>query len=379
MISSFQLNHYWKLDRLLSHFLSSLDFILVGTTGSEKMNSKNTICRLSNTQALIYLLILLMCASCGGGSGGGDSSGSSTEVTPPPNEVTTPPPATCQDNDTVECADPLTGNNPSITGHGNSSNDVHDYFEYTPSQSGTVTVTLSGFGANDFDLFLRSSSGVVIDSSESVNTQERIVFTASAGATYFISVMAYQTSGMTISYDLNIALSSNTNTPPPPPPPSTTSTMSYTIIDSCNDGYLIRYKLYDVDNDLVWPTATTHFSTQGLNRDNTHSLACRTGARICYGGSLTPDGSGLYWGVGLFGNQGCSTCCYTCTNGGSVRVGLTCGSRKQSSENDILSMTNTSSNYQPGLTSDGESLEMGNDGLIKNIEVYDPDIDIDLH
>ncbi len=270
---------------------------------------------------------IILLSACGGGDGGDDD----RTVSPPTPPPSTPPPTvnTCPNNDTLSCAMTLTGNEPFFTGTVNSANDRLDYARFTPSISGSASITLDNYGSNDLDLELRAANDLVIETSRStVSPEEKITRNVLAGNVYYIVIRAFETGGLNSSYDLEITLDSTTTTPPPPPPPppppSSTVTMNFSITDGCNDGYFTRFKFYDVDNDLVWPNANTHYTTPGLGVRSTKPLACIPGAKICYGASLQADGGGTYWGIGLNGDRSCTNCCYTCTGGSTAGKNLTC-------------------------------------------------------
>lgn len=104
-------------------------------------------------------------------------------------------------------------------------------------------------------------------------------------------------------------------TPPPPPPatpppPSQNARMEWSLSDGCNDGRGIGVKLFDKTNNLVWPNASQYW-TAGPGGSVDVAISCQRGARICFGASTDPVTS-RYWGVGLDGNRGCDSCCFTC-------------------------------------------------------------------
>ena len=103
-------------------------------------------------------------------------------------------------------------------------------------------------------------------------------------------------------------------------PVVTERTITFNITDGCNNGIPIDYKFYDVTNNLVWPSATTHYATQAFNATYRHDLSCRADAKVCYGARS----SGFYWGIDLDGSKSCSDCCIFCTEGNSLSRRLTC-------------------------------------------------------
>jgi hypothetical protein len=115
-------------------------------------------------------------------------------------------------------------------------------------------------------------------------------------------------------YDMTLNVASSVS------PPVSNSTVRFTITDGCDNGIQIRYKFYDVTNNLVWPSSSTHYATLFYNASYAHDLTCRTGANICYGAR----NESYYWGVDVDGSKYCSNCCITCQNGNSLSRRLTC-------------------------------------------------------
>jgi len=116
-------------------------------------------------------------------------------------------------------------------------------------------------------------------------------------------------------YDMTLNIASVT-----PPPVVTNSTITFTITDGCNNGVPIDYKFYDVTNNLVWPTSTTHYATQAYNATYNHDLSCNTGAKVCYGARSAT----YYWGVDVDDSKSCTDCCIFCQSGNSLSRRLTC-------------------------------------------------------
>jgi hypothetical protein len=121
-------------------------------------------------------------------------------------------------------------------------------------------------------------------------------------------------------YDMLLNIAASTN---PPPPPSL-ETITFTITDGCNNGVQIDYKFYDETNNLVWPSATTHYSTLAYNGVYTHNLSCNAGANVCYGARTLVNGVQTYWGVDVDNSKSCADCCITCSNGFSLSRRLAC-------------------------------------------------------
>lgn len=120
--------------------------------------------------------------------------------------------------------------------------------------------------------------------------------------------------------DMTLNVATSVIVPPPPPPPTTTFTITFNLTDGCNNGIPIDYKFYDVTNHLVWPSSSTHYSTQAYNATYTHNLTCNSGANVCYGARS----ASLYWGIDLDGTKSCPDCCISCQSGNSLSRRLSC-------------------------------------------------------
>jgi hypothetical protein len=69
----------------------------------------------------------------------------------------------------------------------------------------------------------------------------------------------------------------------------------------------VDYKFFDIDNSLVWPSASSYYYSY-YGQTYTSRLSCISGAKICLGAN-----SGTwYWGVGVNNNQSCTDCCGYC-------------------------------------------------------------------
>lgn len=117
-----------------------------------------------------------------GGSTDGDGSGADDEEMEP--------------NDSWETATLISLSGSSVTYAGNvdDTNDVSDYFSFTPGASGSYTITLNGLDEmDDIDLAVRDSNGNVLDSSEDFGPDEAVTIILSAGLVYYIEVYGYET------------------------------------------------------------------------------------------------------------------------------------------------------------------------------------------
>jgi hypothetical protein len=106
-------------------------------------------------------------------------------------------------NDTAAAAQALGFTQGTVTGTVNSSSDTDDYYAFTPSADGTITVDMAGSGG-DLDLAIASADGVDYDSSASTSSTESVSVSLRAGVTYYIQVYAYSTSGADTGYSLTL-------------------------------------------------------------------------------------------------------------------------------------------------------------------------------
>lgn len=88
---------------------------------------------------------------------------------------------------------------------------------------------------------------------------------------------------------------------------STCSPVNVTIVvsDLCDDGSNIKYRFFGSDG-VVWPGTSTYFTTSGYYKIRTHYLTCKTGSKIYFGGTNV-DYSWDCWGIGVNGNEMCSS------------------------------------------------------------------------
>jgi hypothetical protein len=94
-------------------------------------------------------------------------------------------------------------------------------------------------------------------------------------------------------------------------PDAKAADMSWPIVNSSS--YKVEVQFFSRSRNAVWPAGgRVWYAFPG--QQITPVLRCNNGEYICYG--AWPAGSGtLFWGVGRGGQQGCSSCCFTCVNG----------------------------------------------------------------
>ena len=115
-------------------------------------------------------------------------------------------------NNTIATAETinLTNNSAVLIGSVGYGGDSDDYFVFSPTSSGTMTISLSGLSA-DIDLRLLSSSGTQLRSSiASGSSNETISYFVSSGSTYYVRVDPYYSAAS--NYVLSFSMG-NTSTP----------------------------------------------------------------------------------------------------------------------------------------------------------------------
>jgi hypothetical protein len=91
----------------------------------------------------------------------------------------------------------------------------------------------------------------------------------------------------------------------------------YVVVDDCNDGQDVLWRLWAGDRDWVWPGPDDAFVTWGYGEDSSELIECRRGELVCFGASL----GGAHWGVAADGRLTCQDCCHVC-DGGWVDLGF---------------------------------------------------------
>jgi serine/threonine protein kinase len=63
----------------------------------------------------------------------------------------------------------------------------------------------------------------------------------------------------------------------------------------------------------AWPGWSQNWTV--VNRENSYTLDCAAGEKICYGAWPVGEIDGPYWGVGPYSRYGCTNCCSSCDGG----------------------------------------------------------------
>jgi len=88
------------------------------------------------------------------------------------------------------------------------------------------------------------------------------------------------------------------------------SDIDWTIADSCDDGSGLQVRFFDRNSTRVWPNSSEVYVI-GPGGSATFDIECDRDHLICFGAETDPP-SGIFWGVGLDGAEGCSECCVVC-------------------------------------------------------------------
>jgi hypothetical protein len=82
------------------------------------------------------------------------------------------------------------------------------------------------------------------------------------------------------------------------------------VVDACDDGLDIEWRLYSGDKAWVWPGVQSVFITRGLDVESFESVDCLQGEELCFGAAAGDND----WGIGLEGTLMCETCCFVCAD-----------------------------------------------------------------
>lgn len=106
----------------------------------------------------------------------------------------------------------------------------------------------------------------------------------------------------------------------------------------CNNA-TIWFRFFDETDALIWPATPNYFYFPYSSQVYSQTISCKTGAKICYGGSFyTNTEQPEYWGVGINNDESCPNCCYTCEAGTTPVNNLSCtsGSAARRRPDDLI-------------------------------------------
>ena len=85
----------------------------------------------------------------------------------------------------------------------------------------------------------------------------------------------------------------------------------WTLIDGCDDGIDVSWRLWARDRGWVWPSLEEVFFSEGPDVVSRTTIECVRGETICLGAQA----GDVEWGIGAFGNGTCDDCCKPCLPG----------------------------------------------------------------
>jgi Tfp pilus assembly protein PilE len=88
-------------------------------------------------------------------------------------------------------------------------------------------------------------------------------------------------------------------------------TITWKITD--NTTKPLSVALYAPARRWGWPGWNQNWTMR--SGENTYTVPCNEGERICYGAWVVNNVNGLYWGAGPFGQHACTNCCGICDGG----------------------------------------------------------------
>jgi hypothetical protein len=94
----------------------------------------------------------------------------------------------------------------------------------------------------------------------------------------------------------------------------------WTLLDDCDDGIDVEWRLWSRDRDWAWPGPDEAFFTDEVGVPSHEEVECLMGEVICFG-ALAGE---LEWGVGVDGTATCDGCCFVCSDEPIDLGGLAC-------------------------------------------------------
>jgi hypothetical protein len=94
--------------------------------------------------------------------------------------------------------------------------------------------------------------------------------------------------------------------------------LTWTINDKTRDNLVVAF-YSQARRRTGWPAWSRNWTLH--KGENSFTLDCRAGEKICYGAWNNSRINGTYWGVGPWNKHSCKNCCSTC-NGGTAYMNL---------------------------------------------------------
>ena len=169
------------------------------------------------------------------------------------------------------------------------------WFSFTPSCSGTHNIVVSGFtGDIDMELYdspCPASLGIYLDISNGVTSTETITGSLSSGTTYYIRILAYNTTAETSAFTIQVTTDGTLNIA------NTGSPVAGGIVAGTNNVVIMGFS--------VTPNCATSYSLTGLTitKTGTSTISDLSNFRIFYDanndGSISGDSSVSGLGIAL--------------------------------------------------------------------------------
>lgn len=87
-----------------------------------------------------------------------------------------------------------------------------------------------------------------------------------------------------------------------------TVVMELALVDGCDDGKDISWRLWSHGREWAWPGPDTVYLTEGFDVTSVMPIECLEGDPVCLGAAAGEHD----WGVGLPGDLACDDCCEPC-------------------------------------------------------------------
>lgn len=86
--------------------------------------------------------------------------------------------------------------------------------------------------------------------------------------------------------------------------------LTWTIADKCADRSGVQVRFHDTANKRAWPDFNNVYVI-GPGQTRTFRLSAKSGTPICFGAQPDQRRPKTYWGIDVFGDKGCTSCCYS--------------------------------------------------------------------
>lgn len=105
------------------------------------------------------------------------------------------------------------------------------------------------------------------------------------------------------------------------PPVQSANAEQFTFRVQSDYPHIVNIAFYSQSRKrFAWPGWDRHWSIKDYDVHR-YNLTCQYGEKICYGAWVKGKQT-TYWGVGIYSEEGCRGCCYTCNGGNSKLIVL---------------------------------------------------------